>query len=211
MTNITDGSQTWQQKMQVQYHGGKYYQVKDTDWEEFWVAGGFIYRGRDTSDYASAWYALSENNKIGSPWAPTHMGLNDMYGPRRPYIVHFESEDTCNPINSGVQETSVRLAAYWPKYETVPLGDTGQTMTIIDSSGEGAEVIRLDVYKADGHLWEQSFYARGWGLVGFVDVEGGWKKYSWFDPNNTKNPPQGAPEWRECEDCIPEKWEGWNY
>ena len=63
------------QQVQTQRVGdGRFYHVKNRQWEELWADGQFIYRGTDTSHSEDTYYTLrDEPGGYGSRWCPRTM------------------------------------------------------------------------------------------------------------------------------------------
>jgi RHS repeat-associated protein len=198
------GNEKGQERCQLQfddgdichYPGGCYYQVKNTGWEEFWVGDdGYIYRFRDTTDIEGGWYGqftpvFNEAGEIidytpGARWAPVRMAIGDWFA-RLPYVVHYPFKDKLDSDRTALPYSEITLAAFYPAGTEITIGN-GQPFTI------DRNIIRLDVWdggREDGYLWEQSYYAEGLGLIGFVVYypDGTVRFSSWYQGDGTGTP-----------------------
>jgi len=156
----TDGlnGQTYQfssgETMQIQYDAGsgRYYQVKNANWEEMSYNSSYIVRYRDSSLDDDEWYGLYTGTTLGSNWAPRTMTVGQTFD-RNP-MVRFYYKSGCGVSRTaGQQGTQIRLITQYPS-----LNINGYTIS---------DVILLRGL-IGGAAWEDFYYARGLGLVRFV-------------------------------------------
>ncbi|MFN8450259.1 MAG: hypothetical protein U0521_17155 [Anaerolineae bacterium] len=169
--------------MQTQTEPGNvFFHVKNSQWEELWADDVFIYRGTDTSPGGINIYILSENNHYGSAWMPRWVEVGQMF--KRTALVMWRKKangEAVPELPSGTQVSYLRLERIYSQL-TFPSGIQLQ------------DVIELHAFVDDGghpasSPWEKYFYARGFGLVSFEDMYGGFK--SWiaqkFTPGTMPN------------------------
>ena len=95
--------------MQTQYEGQRFYQTKNSEWEELWADERFIYRGTDTSPGSGNFYTLMDGDRYGTAWIPRHMAVGQTY--RRSVTVVSRRKGNCmmNSHLSGRHVTWNRL------------------------------------------------------------------------------------------------------
>ncbi len=99
-----------QERVQTQTDAqGRFYHVKNGQWEELWADDDFIYRGTDTSPGEGRFYHQSENGRHGSPWIPRRLTPDTFF--RRAPIVTFQRKDNCATIARFTHITWIRLEA----------------------------------------------------------------------------------------------------
>ena len=161
---MPNGPLIGQQRLQTQHEGARFYQTKNSEWEELWSDDRFIYRGTDTSPGSGNFYTLMDGERYGTAWMPRHMAVGQTY--RRSVTVISRRKGNCvvNPQLSGRAVTWIRLEAL---HDTLTLPDAegrpGRGLVVGD-------VAVLAAYnEANGRPSEQPFerytYARGYGLV----------------------------------------------
>ncbi len=147
-----------------------FYHVKNSQWEELWADDVYIYRGTDTSPGNGELYLLSENNHYGSAWVPRWFEIGQVY--RRSATVIWRRKDNGQPIPSkptGVAVTYLRLEQIYTQLtfqSGIQLQDVAELHAMLDDGGKPAAA-----------TWEKYFYARGFGLVAFQDMIGGFQSY----------------------------------
>ncbi len=140
--------------MQIQYEpsNGRYYQVKNTNWEEMGYTGTRVIRHRDTSPSANEWYGLYTGTTLGSEWAPRTMNVGQTFN-RNP-TVRFYYQSGCAPSRPVyTQPSTIKLEQ---RYASITIG--GHNLL---------DVIWLRSYLGTAR-WEDYYYARDIGLVRFV-------------------------------------------
>ena len=162
--DMPNGPLIGQQRMQTQYEGQRFYQTKNSEWEELWADERFIYRGTDTSPGSGNFYTLMDGDRYGTAWIPRHMAVGQTY--RRSVIVVSRRKGNCmmNSHLSGRHVTWIRLEAL---HETLTLPD------VEGRPGRGLIVRDVAVLAAcneidgrpDTEPFERYYYAKGLGLV----------------------------------------------
>jgi len=149
------------ENMQLQSSAGRYYQAKNAHWEELWADSTYIYRFRDTSD-ANTWYGLYRNGGAiqGDPWI--HRFVSPGYTlTRTPYIKVY-NKNGCSAANGwGTDSSQISFTQYYQTWTS----QAGITLN---------NVIRLQakhLYNGSLNLWEDYYYAKGYGLVAFYGYD----------------------------------------
>ena len=148
-----------------------FYHVKNSQWEELWADDVFIYRGTDTSPGNDELYMLSENSHYGSAWVPRWFEVGQTF--KRTATVIWRVKSTGASIASkptGVAVTYLRLERIYSTLtfdSGIQLQDVAELNAYLDNGGQPAS-----------SPWEKYFYARGYGLVSFQDMLGGF--HSWI-------------------------------
>ena len=161
---MPNGPLTGQQRLQTQYEGARFYQTKDSEWEELWADDRFIYRGTDTSPGSGNFYTLMDGERYGTAWTPRQMAVDQTY--RRSVTVINRRKGNCvvNDHLSGRHVTWIRLESIHDKL-TLPdvEGRPGRGLVVEDA------VVLAAYNEANGRPTEQPFerytYAKGYGLV----------------------------------------------
>ena len=162
--DMPNGPLIGQQRVQTQHEGQRFYQTKNSEWEEMWVDDRFIYRGTDTSPGSGNFYSLMDGERYGTVWIPRFMAVGQVY--RRSVTVVSRRKGNCvmNSHLSGRHVTWIRLEA---------LHDD---LTLPDVEGRPGRGVRLkDVVvlaasnevngRPDDKPFERYYYAKGFGLV----------------------------------------------
>ncbi|MCC6801540.1 MAG: SH3 domain-containing protein [Anaerolineae bacterium] len=150
--------------------GNVFYTVKNSQWEELWFDDVFIYRGTDTSPGGINIYILSEDNHYGSAWVPRWFEVGQLF--KRTAVVMWRKKIS----GAAVPETPTGTAVTYIRLERI------YSQLTFASGIQLQDVIELHAYVDDGGRpasspWEKYFYARGYGLVGFEDMYGGFKSW----------------------------------
>ncbi len=162
----SNGSQA---RHQTQIEGGKFFHTKGNEvlaeWEELWSAGGYIYRGTDTSPGFGRYYTLYADSKPGTPpgsrWSPRYWRVGDIYK-RNAYVI-LRNKNDCSivPNGTGWAPTWLKLEAYYPQF-TFASGLTLQN------------VIQLAwLQNLNQPPQERYYYAADYGLVGWSSADSG--------------------------------------
>ena len=147
-----------------------FFHVKNSQWEELWADDVFIYRGTDTSPGSGELYILSENNHYGSAWVPRYFDVGQVF--RRSTNVIWRRKDNGQPVASkptAVAVTYLKLERIYSQLtfqSGIQLQDVVELHAILDNGGKPAS-----------SPWEKYFYARGFGLVAFQDMLGGFTSW----------------------------------
>ncbi|WP_027344227.1 hypothetical protein [Hamadaea tsunoensis] len=155
--------------MQIQYNSslGRYYQVKNSQWEEIAYTADRIRRYRDTSSGGGTWYALynTANTALGDDWIQRSVAVGTTFS-RSPYVRAYLSKTTCaaDTAHSGVAGTRIVVIGFNASW-TSP----GTSFTI-------SNVIQLQSQVNQGGTWvhwEDYYYGKNIGLVRFVAYDPG--------------------------------------
>ena len=147
-----------------------FYHVKNSQWEELWADDVYIYRGTDTSPGTGQLYILSENNHYGSAWVPRWFEVGQLF--QRTATVMWRRKATGQPCRSkptGTAVTYMRLERLYNQLtfqSGIQLQDVAELHAFVDDGGHPAS-----------SPWEKYFYAKGFGLVAFEDMYGGFKSW----------------------------------
>jgi len=159
-----------QQRMQTQREGTRFYQTKNSEWEEMWSDERFIYRGTDTSPGSGNFYTLMDGERYGSAWVPRMMAVGQSY--RRSVVVVSRRKGNCvmNSHLSGRHITWIKLEAMHsqltlPDVEGRPgLGYKARDVVVMaaynEVNGRPAE-----------RPFERYYYAKGFGLIMWEGIE----------------------------------------
>jgi hypothetical protein len=148
--------------MQMQYSAGRYYQVKNAHWEELSWDSSYIRRYRDTSD-GSSWYGVYSNGggTLGDNWIQRSVYVGTALV-RNPTVKQY-SKSGCSLLANYSQQSRIVVMNFYPTWNS----GTGPTLN---------NVIQLRSQLPNGaggwNAWEDYYYAKGVGLVKFVDYGG---------------------------------------
>lgn len=168
--DMPNGPLIGQQRMQTQREGARFYQTKNSEWEEMWSDERFIYRGTDTSPGSGNFYTLMDGDRYGTVWAPRMMSVGQTY--RRSVVVVSRRKGNCvmNSHLSGRHVTWIKLEAMHdrltlPDVEGRPgLGYKARDVVVMaaynEVSGRPAE-----------RPFEKYYYAKGFGLIMWEGIE----------------------------------------
>ncbi|CUS05137.2 protein of unknown function [Candidatus Promineifilum breve] len=161
---MPNGPLIGQQRAQTQREGVRFYQTKNSEWEEMWADERFIYRGTDTSPGSGNFYTLMDGERYGTAWIPRRMAVGQAY--RRSVTVVSRRKGNCmmNSHLSGRHVTWIRLEALH------------QTLTLPDAEGRpkrGYQLRDVAVFAAyneekgrpAAQPFERYYYAKGYGLI----------------------------------------------
>ncbi len=147
-----------------------FFHVKNSQWEELWADDVFIYRGTDTSPGNGEIYILSENNHYGSAWVPRYFDVGQVF--RRSTNVIWRRKDNGQSVPSKPTANAVtylrceRVYSQLTFQSGIQLQDVVELHALLDNGGKPA-----------ASPWEKYFYARGFGLVAFQDMLGGFTSW----------------------------------
>lgn len=155
-----DGSQ---ERVQCHVDGARWFYVKGTgglqgrsEWEELIASEDWIYRGIDTSPGGGRYYELRDSlGEAWSRWCPRRMAIGERFT-RNPWVLWHRKSDCARIAEPAQQLTRIRLAAIYERW-TSP----ANTSIILD------DVAVMEVTHADGRLFERTYMAKNYGLVGF--------------------------------------------
>ena len=168
-----------QQRAQTQHEGARFYQTKNSEWEEMWADDRFIYRGTDTSPGSGNFYTLMDGERYGTTWVPRFMAVDQLY--RRSVVVVSRRKGNCvmNSHLSGRHITWVRLEAI---HNSLTLPD------VEGRPGRGHQVDDVVVLAAYNEAkgrpaekpFERYYYAKGFGLVMWEGIDTDHRGYSFL-------------------------------
>ena len=150
-----------------------FYHVKNSQWEELWADDVFIYRGTDTSPGNGELYMLSENNHYGSAWVPRWFEVGQTFQRNGDGDLAAQRA-TARRFRASRRRVAVTYMRLERVYTTADVSER-------DSTGGRGGTARLSWTTADNRRaspWEKYFYAKGFGLVAFQDMYGGF--HSWI-------------------------------
>jgi hypothetical protein len=168
--DMPNGPSIGQQRLQTQIDGTRFYQTKNSEWEELWADDRFIYRGADTSPGSGNFYVLMDGERYGAAWIPRLMAVGQAY--RRSVVVVSRRKGNCvmNSHLSGRHVTWVRFEAF---HENFTLPD------VEGRPGRGLKLQDVAVLAAYNEVngrpaarpFERYYYAKGFGLVMWEGIE----------------------------------------
>jgi len=145
---------------------GVFYQVKNSEWEEFYYDHDFIYRGVDVSMGEGRHYQLRDQPEDRfSKWSPRLWSVGDIYE-RNPIVTVYEAD--CHISVNQRHSTYLKLAAalpFWQKARVnsegvlTPVGQRVDNVIVLYWLEDAEDLKPLEVY----------YYALDYGLVGFGD------------------------------------------
>lgn len=167
---MPNGPLIGQQRMQTQQEGGRFYQTKNSEWEEMWADNRFIYRGTDTSPGSGNFYTLMDGERYGTVWIPRRMAVGQTY--RRSVVVVSRRKGNCM-MNSHLSGRHVTWICLEAMHDTFTLPD------VEGRPGRGyrlRDVIVLAAYnetngRPAGRPFEKYYYAKGFGLVMWEGID----------------------------------------
>lgn len=168
--NLPNGPSIGQQRMQTQFEGARFYQTKNSEWEEMWADERFIYRGTDTSPGSGNFYTLMDGERYGTAWTPRQMAVGQAY--RRSVVVVSRRKGNCvmNSHLSGRHVTWVRLEAMHANFALPDVeGRAGRGI-------KAQDVIVLAAYnevngRPAAQPFEKYYYAKGFGLIMWEGIQ----------------------------------------
>lgn len=162
--DMPNGPLTGQQRVQTQQEGTRFYQTKNSEWEELWADERFIYRGTDTSPGSGNFYSLMDGERYGAPWIPRHMAVGQSF--RRSVSVVSRRKGNCmmNSHLSGRHVTWIRLEALHERLALPDVeGRAGRGLVLRDVA------VLAAFNEANGRPgpqpFERYYYAKSYGLV----------------------------------------------
>lgn len=142
-----------QELLQTQTDGLRWYQVKNTAWESFFLSQGYVCRDTDTSPGGGRYYTLRDHSGAvdGSRWMPQLMRVGQSFTTDL-VRVQFYHKRNCTPSsdNSGnVRDTRVLVARHtdWVSRYGIVVPDV------------------IEIHWTNGN--ETYFYGEDYGLVGW--------------------------------------------
>ena len=162
--DMPNGPMIGQQRLQTQQDGARFYQTKNSEWEELWADDRFIYRGTDTSPGSGNFYTLMDGERYGSAWIPRHMAVGQTY--RRSVTVVSRRKGNCvkNSHLSGRHATWIALEAMHDRLALPDVeGRPGRGLVVTDVA------VLAACNEVNGHPddepFERYYYAKDYGLV----------------------------------------------
>lgn len=147
------------QQMQTQVSGTRFYQVKNSEWEELWASGAYLYRGIDTSPGNGEYYVQrTDTATFGAKWMPRTWYVGGLYE-RNPLVSFHRKSDGVLTAPPGYRKTYLRFAAHHKTWNGggITLADVVELHWLLTPGSQNAE---------------RYFYARGYGLVGWSSWSG---------------------------------------
>ena len=144
---------------QTQQENGRFYLVKNSQWEQLWSDEQYIWRGLDTSPGPAPkgterpgkmrFYRQFETGRDGARWIKRHMAIGETFFGGGHYVQFYYKDDCAkSALNSGNATNVVQLVAHHPM-----------------KSWNGLTI--QDVVELKTNTGETMFFARGFGLVGW--------------------------------------------
>lgn len=144
-----------QERFQTQSDGNRFYIVKNSNWEELWADDQYIWRGFDTSPDNDHYYIQKEGGREGARWANRFMQVGETFTGFG-HIVKFYRKSNCSDPNdprSGMATNKTTILAHHDSH-------TWNGITV------------RDLLELKGIGEERFFFARGFGLVGWISPWG---------------------------------------
>jgi hypothetical protein len=148
-----DGSQ---EKFRTVDKGDRWVILKNNQWEELWLSGDYIWRGKDTSAGDGQYYRQFEEGQEGARWCPRQMLLGQTWAAPVGHTVQTYQKPGCTPVAHHRNGTAVKRVKLVAKYAS----RTWNNITVED-------VIELET-----HTGERMWFARGYGLVAWSSTWG---------------------------------------
>ncbi len=158
----------------VDLGGGRWLQLKNSQWEEFRADGQYIYRGADTSAGDGQYYRQFEDGSEWARWCPRYMTIGQSWAAPVPHTVQTYDKGDCRPVDhhrNGRATNALSLAA---RYERMTF------------SG----VVIEDVIELRTHTGERMFWGRGWGLCAWKSAWGSSEVVQVLPPHEADNEPE---------------------
>jgi hypothetical protein len=138
-----------QERFQTQVGGGRFFIVKNENWEELWTDEGYIWRGFDTSPDNDRYYIQVEAGREGARWANRRMQPGETFKGFGHHVqFFFKSDCRTSALNSGPDINHVTFRAH-------------------HESKTWNNIVVRDVIELMNNHGEHYFFARGLGLVGW--------------------------------------------
>lgn len=153
---------------------GGFLQLKNNQWEQFWVADEHIWRGVDTSPGDGQFYRQFEDGREGARWCPRYMTIGQSWRAPVQHRVQTYWKGDCSEVDhhrNGRATNGLRLAA---RHERL--------------SWNGVTVD--DVIELHTHTGERMFFGRGWGLVAWSSAWGNSAISHVLPPEQADNEPE---------------------
>lgn len=163
------------ERMQTQIEGRRFFHVKggpgasEHNWEELWYDNQFIKRGTDISPNDQEYYQTQEDNAYGQKWIPRIVRVGDKH--LAVPLVTFRHKSN----GQNVSGKDPYHFGHWIELKQI------HKSFIFESGITLNDVIELWGYLDDGGKpgvnFERYFYAKGFGLVGWMDPTKNWRSY----------------------------------
>lgn len=144
-----------EEKFRTVQDGARWLQLKNSQFEEFWLSDGYIWRGVDTSAGEGNYYRQFEHAAAGARWCPRLMYVGQTWVSPVQHRVQTYRKSDCAPVQhhrNGSATNRVTLVARH-------VSRTWNGITVQDV---------LELLTSTG---ETMFFARGYGLVAW---KSGW-------------------------------------
>lgn len=153
---------------------GGWLQLKNSQWEQFWLDDGMIFRGIDTSPGEGQFYRQFEDGREGARWCPRYMTVGQSWRAPVQHRVQTYWKGDCSEADhhrNGRATNGLRLAA---RHERMTWNGIG-----ID-----------DVIELQTHTGERMFFGRAWGLVAWSSAWGNSAISHVLPPEQADNMPE---------------------
>ena len=162
--NVLWRGQNHGQQVQTQAtQGGRFYLVKNNQWEELWSDAASIWRGADTSPGDGMYYVQRTNAlEYGAVWCPRFWKVGGL-AERNPLVTFYDSAtgQKLDTPASGFRRTWLKFERHYGTYRP---GDSPIAFN---------DVIELHWLPSQSGPWaEKYFYARDLGLVAWESSSG---------------------------------------
>ncbi|MEV4138380.1 hypothetical protein AB0J72_40200 [Dactylosporangium sp. NPDC049742] len=145
---------------QLQYSGGRYYQVKNAHWEELWATSTAIYRFRDTSDPNTYYGLYTSGGAQGDLWIGRYVSPG--YSLVRSPSIRVYNKSNCGAAPGwGTDPSRIVFMQYFASW-TSPSGVTLSNVIWLQSQ---------HTFNGVYNRWEDYYYAKGLGLVAFYGYD----------------------------------------
>ena len=169
---------TWSsgiERMQTQVEGRRFFHAKggpgasDHNWEELWYDNQYIRRGTDISPSEEEYYTTEEDGEYGQKWIPRIARVGDKHLAVPLVIFRHKSN------GQNVQGKEPYHFGHWIELKKIHESYTFESGITLN------DVVELWGYLDDGGKlglnFERYFYAKGYGLVGWMDPTKNWRSY----------------------------------
>lgn len=170
----------------------RFFQVKNSNWEEFWWDNQFIWRGTDISPGAGELYQTFTGNTYGMKAYPRNMSVGQ---------IHFTNPRIEFKYKSNGLNVPGKAPYQFPHYIKFVKRHNRYTFTSKDGSQRSLnDVIELASFvdvggKPAATPFEKYWYARDYGLVQWEDPTKGWLSTIATDVLNVNPPTREVIPW----------------
>lgn len=150
--------------------------LKNSQWEELWLDGDHIWRGKDTSAGEGNYYRQFEDGSPGARWCPRRMQVGQTWTSPASHTVQTYRKSDCAPVahpRNGRATNRITLAARH------------------DSRTWNGITVR-DVVELVTHTGEHMYFANGYGLVAWEAAWGRSAISAELPPSEADNQPESG-------------------